>query len=82
MEMTNNEQTFFIAIFFISAFYGLIVIFRMRKLDIGTEPSDKWGYTLTEEQKKYKSFEGALAMCGAGLCIGSVGILSFLINLF
>ena len=81
MEMTNNEQTFLIAMFFISAFCGLVLLWHRKKLNVNA-PYEKWHKEPpTKDQKAFDIINGWLMLCGCGLSAGSVGVADFLFNL-
>ena len=82
MEMTNNEQTIFVAIFFISIFCGLVLFWQIKKLNFNGGSDDGWPYPPTKEQEKYNSLSGLLAWCGVGISVGGCGILDLLWKLF
>lgn len=82
MKMTNNEQTIFIAIFFISIFCGLVLFWKIKKLNFKGGSDNGWPYPPTEKEGKYKSLNGMLAWCGVGVSVGSCGILDLLWKLF
>jgi hypothetical protein len=81
MEMTNNEQTFFIAIFFISAFCGLVLLWHRKKLNVNARKEAVWKTPLTKDQKAFRIINDWLMLCGCGLSAGGMGVVNFLYNL-
>ena len=80
--MTNNEQTFLIAIFFISAFCGLVLLWHRKKLNVNARKEPVWWEApLTKDEKAFKIINDWLMLCGCGLSAGGVGVLNFLFNL-
>ena len=80
-DITNHQQIILIGLFFISSLVGLVLIFKMRKLNVGTD--DEMGYRkLTKQEKKFKSLQGSVAMCGVGVAVGGIGIVKLLFDLF